>query len=145
MWVGPSPADLGRNQPHKTDSFRGWAGVEQVQPTPKLIICRTCCSRNGCRKWRLTKERLTWQRNLRDQEVELMVWAALLGGTVARVEEDEGEAVGSWRGNGERERRESRRRMTGREEKWKQGDGWFFYAFWTQTSPSSGHEMNPYL
>jgi hypothetical protein len=35
--------------------------------------------------------------------------------------------------------------MTGREEKWKQGDGWFFYAFWTQTSPSSGHEMNPYL
>jgi len=159
-------------------------GLDPTQPKAKVNYLQNM-NWNGCRKWRLTKERLTQSRSLsHDQEVKLMFWAASLQGMVAEVDhrrkkkdvaevrgrkkrwlfqvwwtptggfgdawwnwwrKSEWEAIGSWRGSSERERRESCRRLTGKRRKMETGEWLVFCNFWIKFSSCSSHEIHPYL
>ena len=101
QWVDIGPKRLGRSRPN-IFSFSFLAGpgpVNWARPKlarPKVNVnylqnmnsgSHSACNWNGCRKWRLVEERLTRSRSLsRDQEVEMMVSVASLGGTVAGVD-----------------------------------------------------------
>jgi len=143
-----------------------------VGPISTQQVFCSACNWNGCRKWRLTKERLTQSRSLsHDHEVKLMFWAASLRVMVAEVNhrrkkkdvaevrgrkkrwlfqawwtptggfgdawwnwwrKSEWEAVGSWRGSSERERRESCRRLTGKRRKMETREWLVFLQFLDQ-------------
>jgi hypothetical protein len=124
MWVGPTKLGWAEIDPTKLTLLGGGLGWKRSSPPPKLIIYITWIIVHVLHAAKMVAENAGWRRSLdRDQEVELVVWVALLGGVVAGVVHGE-------KGKTLAEVRERNKQWLFQVWGWPTG-GWASYMWWS--------------